>query len=205
MDVEGLTSYLSEPSHRHMPHHFRAIIIIAAAVIGLPIGIFFGFVKTHTVNAQITGFYWQRSVVQQELGWNTHQDWNIPDGGVETSRSWEYHYTQYIPVIVGKVTVINQYPVYDWLYTYKIYEWYDLQTVKAAGQDQHPVWPKIQTDQNHRPGQTNESYSVVLHTSQKDYNYNLSESQWSQLQLGQFVSLKMNRVGMILAVQFNNG
>lgn len=111
--------------------------------------------------------------------------------------------TEYYTVEHSK-PVYKDVPVYETKYYYEIDKWVYDRTEKSAGKnDKKPYWPKYTLAENEKVSGKNEKFSVVFSTQKKDYNYSVSESDWTKLKVGTKVKITV-QAGIVTNVESLN-
>jgi uncharacterized OB-fold protein len=169
-----------------------AIILIAIIVGGIIISKWIN--ETQTVNATVSGVYWERSIGIEEYMQVTRSDWEdqIPASADIQSCTMEHRYTSDQPEAnatevcgeeyvedtgtgVGEVIQDCVYEVYDNYCDYNDWEWQAIDPVISYGYDLSPYWPTLNLTRNQQEAGRDEEFLITFTDGSKDYDYSTTD------------------------------
>lgn len=195
---------------------WRKVAIGATAVLvilGVTIGVWALWFRTHDEGATIAGFNWHRKMEVIDYQPRQKQGWDSPPGDAyNKSSDYRYHYT--LSVYAGETcsgtgqyrscsAIYNHIPVYDDYYFYTVDRWEFQMWLYTTGDDQNPLWAPVENEHfNSAPvignralsGVRQETYNVYFKQPKRDSLRHVSTDQarWSHLSEGQSVTLHVN-------------
>jgi len=93
-------------------------------------------------------------------------------------------------------------PVYQTQYVYEIDKWIVIGSETSSGGDHSPFWPRADLSSDEREGDTIEQYWVFFTDADGDvHEWESTLEEWSALEQGQQVVLKLNALGEISEVE----
>ena len=199
--VKGALSGAAKPKSK------APFIIGAAALVMLCLCIVLIFALTRkqdSLTGTVQNVAWTRSVIIEQYGLVTREDWidDIPSDAALGSCELEYHHTQDSPTAnseevcgtpytvdsgtgVGEVVQDCEYRVYLEFCEYQINDWQTYDEVAIQGTNLNPAWPEAQLTDVQRLGEQEENYAVYFATEDGVLEYNPStEYQFLQCQPG---------------------
>ena len=200
------------------------LLIGIAAVLGIIALIIFlilGSLSSKSTTATVDSVHWERSVVVEEFGDVTKEDWkqDIPADAVIGDCEDKHHHTQDEPEPgaveicgtpytedegsgFGEVVQDCEYEVYEDYCEYTVEEWRAIEEVSLQGSDLNPAWPDPQLTGDQRLGEQSEGYSAVFNTGSKTYTYTTSSyNEFSQFQSGSKWKLDINALNKIKSIE----
>ncbi|NTV37094.1 MAG: hypothetical protein HGA53_09080, partial [Anaerolineaceae bacterium] len=170
--------------------------------------------------ATVTGVNWQRSIVLEQYGDVTREDWkdNIPSNAVLGNCQQRVSGQSDQPVdngnkVCGTPYLVDQgngyaesvqdcyYEVVSDYCSYTVRDWGPVDTLIASGSDMSPYWPDVPVRDDLREGNRNETYSVNFGWDSGNTNYSVSsESEFRQFTPGSTWNLDINTFGQIMSV-----
>jgi hypothetical protein len=185
------------------------------------VAIFFLFIRTEELTAQVTGVRWERSIPLEALAPVEREAWfdEIPsDAEVGTCTQAHRHtsdepeanstevcgtpYTVDTGSGFGEVVQDCVYEVYDDRCTYTVMDWEVFDTITVSGVDLNPSWPEISLATDQREGTSSEEYVVTLDSDGETYTYTARDvNEFSQFEVGSNWILNVNAVGGISSVE----
>jgi ribosomal protein S26 len=216
--VKGASSGAAKPKSK------APFIIGAAALVMLCLCIVLIFALTRkqdSLTGTVQNVAWTRSVIIEQYGLVTREDWidDIPTDAALGSCELEYHHTQDSPTAnseevcgtpytvdsgtgVGEVVQDCEYRVYLEFCEYQINDWQTYDEVAIQGTNLNPAWPEAQLTDVQRLGEQEENYAVYFATEDGVLEYNPStEYQFLQCQPGSEWILSTNAFGKIIDIE----
>jgi ribosomal protein L40E len=177
--------------------------------------------RTEDLQGQVQDTQWTRSIVIEELGPVTLEDWQdrLPSDAQAATCSLKYRTTSDEPEAVstevcgtpytvdtgggyGEVVQDCTYEVYDQWCEYTAEEWHTLDTLTASGSDLNPYWPQLTLSESQRYGQESETYEVTFQTPKGVYDYTPTDiAEFSQFQTGSEWILRVNALGAVVSAE----
>lgn len=197
------------------------IIVGVAAVIVLLCGAFFFFAnRTDDVVGTVSDVSWERIIAVEALRPVERQNWQdqIPSGAEILSCEQEVRSTQSNPAPnsvevcgtpytvdtgtgAGEVVQDCEYEVYDDYCRYTAEEWTVIDQIRLEGSDLNPRWPEFQPAAGERAGAQDASYVIIFRTDGDTYEYETSENEFSQAEIGSQWILKINTFNQITEIE----
>ena len=197
------------------------IIVGVAAVIVLLCGAFFFFAnRTDDVVGTVSDVSWERIIAVEALRPVERQNWQdqIPAGAEILSCEQEVRSTQSNPAPnsvevcgtpytvdtgtgAGEVVQDCEYEVYDDYCRYTAEEWTVIDQIRLEGNDLNPRWPEFQPAAGERAGAQDASYVIIFRTDGDTYEYETSENEFSQAEIGSEWILKINAFNQITEIE----
>jgi hypothetical protein len=176
---------------------------------------------SQALTGEVQSVQWMRAIGVQALGSVEHEGWRdeIPQGAEVGNCRMEYRQTQSEPAPnatevcgtpytvdtgggFGEVVQDCVYEVYAEWCSFAQQEWTTVDTVTVSGTDLSPYWPEVSLATGQRQGEGQESYEVVLQTSQGSYDYTPSDAaEFSQFEIGSQWLLNVNAFGTVVSVE----
>ena len=91
----------------------KRLLIIGGIVGVLAIAAYFLFFRVHGIAVEVTEFSWERAIPIERLTTFTEQDWNIPSGGRELSRTTKFSHNEQVLDHYERQMVTKTRDVYD--------------------------------------------------------------------------------------------
>ena len=102
-------------------------------------------------------------------------------------------YETYYETETYQEPVYRDEPVYQTKYYYEIDQWIYERSVTTSGSDKDPYWGNVTLESDERESFKSEKYYITgLNTKNKETKVSLSFSDWSSLEVGQSVKLKIS-------------
>jgi hypothetical protein len=202
----------------------RLLAIGGVILLGLCALVYFFFIRTTPVQAQVTGARWERAVVIEAFGDFEFEGWrsDIPSGAEINSCSEEYRFTQseapsggrYEEVCgtpyteetgSGFAEVVQdcEYRVYEDYCSYTSEDWAPIATEVLTGANLNPRWPSPNLSSNQRLGEETESYTCFFDgVDGEDYTFETdSAAQFSLCRDGATLTLNVNAAGAVVSIE----
>lgn len=177
--------------------------------------------KQDSLTGTVQNVAWTRSVIIEQYGLVTRDDWRdeIPSEAVLGGCELKYHHTQGEPAAnseevcgtpytvdsgtgVGEVVQDCEYRVYLDYCEYQIDDWQKYDQLTIQGTDLNPVWPDAQLTDIQRFGEQDENYAVFFTTKDGTLEYNpLTESLFLRCLPGSDWILSTNAFGKIVEIE----
>jgi len=152
----------------------------------------------YQVEAEVTSRIWISDVAVERWQENTHEDWDVPQGGVIVKSEQR--------IRTDLLDNSNNFKNDTW-YTYTIWEWTTVRHIVATGADS-PHWGNMTDihDQDkvnpERFGAKSATFKTEFKGSDgKEYNWTGLQLMWEQLEVGTKVRLTVNSIGSLYAVE----
>ena len=188
------------------------IVSILFAFVVLCGVLFWAFTRKETTSGFVTEVHWKRSVVVEEFGPVTKEDWidNIPASAEILSCEKRFHHEQDTAVadaekVCGTEYIVDDgsgygevvrdcvYRVYLDFCDYQIDDWQIGDTVVLEGSDLNPVWPAPTLDNTQRLGEYDEVYTILFDSDNQNFAYTTSdENLFTECQIGSEWILNIN-------------
>lgn len=88
-------TFVPEPPAPKKPNR-KPLYILAGVVAVLAVAAYFLFFRPHSENVKVSSFSWDRAIQIEALKTFTEQDWHIPSGGRERSRTTKFHHNDQV-------------------------------------------------------------------------------------------------------------
>ena len=177
--------------------------------------------KQDTLTGSVRNVAWTRSVIIEQYGLVTRQDWldEIPADATLGSCEMKYHHTQDQPTVnseevcgtpytvdsgtgVGEVVQDCEYRVFLDYCEYQINDWQTYDELTIQGTDLNPAWPDTPLSDIQRFGEQKENYAVYFTTEDGILEYNPgTESQFLRCRPGSEWLLSTNAFGKIIEIE----
>ena len=177
--------------------------------------------KKDSLTGTVQNVAWTRSVVIEQYGLATREDWldQIPSDATIGACELKYHHTQDQPAAnseevcgtpytvdsgtgVGEVVQDCEFRVYLDFCDYQINDWQTYDELKIQGTDLNPAWPDAQLSDIQRFGEQDENYAVYFATEDGILEYNPgTESQFLRCQPGSDWILSTNAFGKVIDIE----
>lgn len=177
--------------------------------------------RTSDVTAKVNQRYWERTVVLQQYGPVTREDWRdeIPTEGEVLECQAKFRYESSVPVSgaeeicgtpytvdegsgFGKVVQDCTYRVYEDFCRYEIEDWSNLRQISLNGANDEPKWPETTLQQNQRYGTQGERYRIEFDTGKEIQVFETSEySIYNQATPGSRWILAVNGLGQVVDIE----
>mgnify|MGYP002624740045 FL=1 len=202
----------------------RLLAIGGIILLGLCGALWFLFLRTTPVEAQVTGALWERAVVIEAFGDFEFEGWrsDIPSGADINSCSEEYRYTQSEQPSGGRYeevcgTPYNEetgsgfaevvqdceYRVYEDYCSYTSEDWAPIATEVLTGVNLSPRWPSPNLSSNERLGEEIESYTCFFQGEDGErYTFETdSANEFSLCRDGATLTLNVNGAGAVVSIE----
>ncbi len=178
--------------------------------------------RTEDVVGTVSDVQWVYTIAIEELRPVEREAWQdeLPSGAEVLSCSEEVRSTQSNPAPnsvevcgtpytvdtgtgVGEVVQDCEYQVYDDLCRYTVEEWQAVDQVQLTGNDLNPRWPEFRPVAGQREGDRRTNYVIVFRTDGDTYEYEASESEFNQAEIGSEWILKINTFNQVTEIEQN--
>lgn len=101
-----------------------------------------------------------------------------------------------------QVPVYRDVPVYQTKYYYEIERWFYARSVKSSGNDKDVYWGEVILESKEREDKRSEVYSIIATNKKNEkVTYNLDYSEWSDIETGDVLNVKIYFGGKIEIVK----
>lgn len=207
--------------------NIRPLVIVGAAILAVACVAVIAFLVFggRDVNAEVTGFEWERTIDIEAFQTVTEEGWEVPAGAKILGERQEVHHTEDVldhvetrEEVCGKIDlgdgffqdkictieepVYRQESVYQPYYTYEVDKWIVVRTVKEQGADHSPFWPRANLTGEEREGKRNEVYTVLFEGSDgENLRYAADFEEWQKFERSQQVVVKLNALGAVSEIE----
>jgi hypothetical protein len=111
-------------------------------------------------------------------------------------------YTKDTGTGLGQVVQDCEYDIYMDYCSYTVQDWQQVDQLELRGQDLNPQWPQANLAAQQKAGERAQSFTIVFHTENGEYEYNTSdEAEFRRFVPGSEWELTINAFGSIIAVK----